>query len=299
MKRLNFKRIFLAAVILSVSQSFTPAYAQLNLLGSSYYWNTYLNNPAMVGQVKGLSFDITHRQQWNMMPGSPVTQSLSGSYGTDKRVALGMNIHNDKAGLQRWTRVLGTYAYKLPLNIKEDALHLGVSFGYSNEKLNNQDIIADPDDASIGRYNDRESYLDGDFGVAYTTRGLSVEGAIPNLKSFFYKDNPDLVDRAVFFSAMSYKFYLGNQANPAGIEPKVVFRGIKGYDNIIDIGTNVSLLDNQLQLMTMYHTTGSFTSGFGFTYKTISIYGIYTSETSDINGYTNGNFELNLKLIAF
>lgn len=299
MKRLDFKKMFLVAVVLSVSQSFAPVYAQINLLGSSYYWNPYLNNPSMAGRVKGLSLDITHRQQWNSMPGSPVTQALSGSYGINQKVGLGMNIYNDRAGLQRWTRVMGTYAYRLPLNVKEDALHLGISFGYSNEKLNSQDLIADPNDASIGRYNDRESYLDGDFGVAYITQGLSVEGAIPNLKSFFYKDNPDLVDRAVFFSSMSYKFHLGDQTNHTGIEPKVAFRGIKGYDNIIDIGTNVSLLDDQLQLMMIYHSTRSFTSGFGFTYKTISLYGSYTSETSDINGYANGNFELNLKLIAF
>ena len=144
--------------------------AQLNPLTSMYFQNQYLGNPSLVGIDTGLTFNLAYRAQWNGSPGAPVTQSFTGNYRATDRVGLGINVSNDKIGLQRWTRAVATYAYHLPLSTNGNELHFGVSLGFSNERLDADLVNGDPRDAGISQYNQRSTYVDGDFGVAYTAQ---------------------------------------------------------------------------------------------------------------------------------
>jgi hypothetical protein len=169
--------------------------------------------------------------------------------------------------------------------------------GFFQERLDDQNVIGDPDDVSIGRYNQRETYLDGDLGVAYSGSKLSLQGSLPNLKRFFKQDEQEnTVDRSVFFASAGYKLLLESKENGFNIEPKACFRGVKGYDNILDLGCSMNIEDNRIQLFGMYHTSRSATYGMGFQYKSMAFSGIYTTETSVLRGYTEGSFEVNLRL---
>ncbi|HEY0896332.1 MAG TPA: type IX secretion system membrane protein PorP/SprF, partial [Sphingobacteriaceae bacterium] len=190
----------------------------------------------------------------------------------------------------------GSYAYHLPLNTDGQALHFGVSVGFASERVMNENLNGDQGDQSVGRFNQRETFVDGDFGAAYTDSRLSIQAALPNLKSFFGTDENKAVDRSVFYSAVSYKWFFGTGVNSGTIEPKVAFRGVKGHDNLIDAGANLSLINNQLMLSGMYHSSQSATFGVGVIYnKALSILGMYTTETAALRGYTNGNFEVGVR----
>lgn len=275
------------------------AKAQLNPLNGIYFQNQYLANPAMAGLDEGLKLNLGVRKQWATMPGSPRTQSLSGHYAFTEKVGAGISVYNDKSGLLSRTRVMGSYAYHLPLN-ESSKLSFGISLGFMNERIMNENISGDANDTSVDQFNQRETYMDGDFGAAYTGKRLTLQAAIPNMKRVFKKDVSDAVDRGTFFSAASYKFAMDHALPGFAIEPKVVLRGVKGHDNIIDAGANFSFSNTAFNFMALYHTSQSATFGFGVELGPVGqLLGMFTTETSILQGYTGATFELGLKLNLF
>lgn len=272
------------------------AKAQLNPLSSQYYTNQYLINPAFAGAVQGLKVNGAYRKLWSNVPGSPLTQNLTVDYGFG-RVGLGLTVNNESAGLQRQTRVVGSYAYHLPLNGDDQQLHFGVSLGFMSQRLENSDIYGNPSDPMVGQYNDRKTYLDGDFGASFTSEHFNIQASIPNLKSVLKKDVIKLADVATFYTAVSYRVDLSEGPEGIDVEPKVAYRGVKGFDNIWDAGTQFGIADRQAFILGMYHSTKNATFGLGMDYKRkYLISGTYTTQTSALSSYTNGSFQLSLRL---
>jgi len=270
------------------------AHAQLNPMGAVYFQNQYLGNSAMAGSEKGLNLNLGYRKQWNNIPGGPTVQTLTADYGFNDKVGLGLNIYNDKAGLFKRTRTVASYAYHLPLNAENQHLSFGLSLGFLSERLSDEDVNGDAGDMNVSNYNQRDVYIDGDFGIAYTSNTFSLQASLPNMKGFFKKDvNSNSVDRSTFFSAASYKLKLNESL---GAEPKVCYRGVKGFDNILDAGVNLTYANNRVNLFGMYHSSESATFGLGVIYQSVGINGMYTTATSALGGYTNGNFEVNVKV---
>ncbi|WP_082035788.1 PorP/SprF family type IX secretion system membrane protein [Pedobacter lusitanus] len=293
-KFLHQQFVFAALLTISLFAGLQKASAQIRPLGTQYYENQYISNPAFAGMDQGMNINISYRNQWRSIPGSPVTMAVSGDYRVVDKVGVGFNVYNDKAGLIGRTRVMGTYAYHLPLNIDNRELHFGISLGMMKERLDEQSIIATPDDIAAARYNQRKSYVDGDFGIAYTTDRLTLQAALPNLKKFFKKDEMNAVMGSTYLAAVSYK--IGTTLDVVSIEPKISFRGAKDIDNIWDIGTNLKLENNLVSFLGMYHSDKSSTFGVGINYENFFIQGFYTSQLAGERQRTGGDFEINLKI---
>jgi len=289
-------KIALGLVVLS--SGIQQASAQLDPLAAQYYSNQYLANPAFAGATgEGLKVNAAYRKLWSNIDGAPKTQNITADYGFNNKVGMGLNVNNESAGLQRQTRVVASYAYHIPLSSGGQQLHFGISAGFLSERLENSDIYGNPNDVLVGNYNGRKTYLDGDFGAAYTSGRFNLQGAIPNLKSFFKKDEIQQADVATFYSAASYRISFSEGINGVDMEPKVALRGVKGYDNIWDAGTQLTFADKQLLFLGMYHSTESATFGLGMDFrKKYLISGTYTTQTSALTGYTNGSFELNFRI---
>lgn len=287
------------AAFLFLATTISVVKAQLNPLATQYFQNQYLFNPAMSGINPGLNVNLSVRKQWSSIPGAPFTQAISTDYLLN-RAAFGVNIYNDQSGLLKSTRAVATYAYHIPLGRDNQKLNLGLSAGILSQRVPADQVIGDQGDLSVARYNGRKSYVDGDFGASYTSNNLSVQAALPNLRSVFNQDNLNYtVDRSLYFSAISYKFNLGETLNGIALEPKVCFRGVKGYTNILDAGANLMFADKQFFIQGMYHSTKSATFGFGLNKNSYSILAFYTTETDAISNYTNGDFEISLRLNLF
>lgn len=292
MKKYTCTILFLLSIILIAGKSS----AQLNPLAAQYFNNPYLGNPAYAGIDSGLNLGLAYRKLWSGVPGTPELQNLTATYGK-KRAGIGLNINFDRAGLQRQTRVVGSYAYHLPLGSKHQQLHFGVSLGLMNQRLSNSDINGNPNDPLAQQYNQRETYIDGDFGVLYTSEKLKLEASLPNLNSIFKRSEMKLADIPTFYAAASYSLVLMDELDGIELEPKLAYRGVKGFDNIFDIGTSLTLANRQILLMGMYHSSQSASFGVGLNYKRkYLISGAYTTQTSALSSYTNGSFELALKL---
>jgi type IX secretion system PorP/SprF family membrane protein len=287
------KIIYIIIILISGSVQLK---AQLNPLGSQYYINQYLINPAFAGTDQGLKVNGAFRKLWSNINGSPISQSLTADYGFSK-VGIGLNVTSESAGLQREIRAVATYAYHLKLNNDANQLHFGISGGFTNQRLENSSVNGDPNDPLINQYNDRDTYIDGDFGVAFTTNKLTVQGSIPNMKSFLKKETIKQANVNVFYSAISYKFNFNEGMNLVQVEPKVALRGVRGFDSIWDAGTLVSIANKKILFTGIYHSTESGTFGLGMDFQNkYLINAMYTTETSALSGYTNGSFEVNLRL---
>lgn len=274
----------------------TPAFGQLNPMGSVYYQNQYLINPAMAGLEPTLNINTALKVQWIGVEGGPRIQYLTADYGLpNEKVGVGASLYNESAGVINKIRGTISYAYHLPLNNGSSFFDFGLSTGIVNESINLDKAKGDLSDDVITSFNDRKIYLDGDFGIAFRAKALTIQGVLPNLKRFFKRDVlRNVVDRSIFFIAAGYKIQTDNVVN--AIEPKLVYRGVQNYKDIIDVGVNLQFLDEKLSLNGIYHSTNSFTTGFGANFKNqFSILFQYTTNTSEMQNYSNGEFEVGLK----
>lgn len=288
------KRIASLLIVIIAS---VQAHAQQSSLAAQYFINPYLSNPAMAGLDKGVQINLNYSKQTGDIPGSPICGSLSVTYGDGKRAGLGLNILNEKEGLFNRTHITGSYAYRIPL-AADQKLSFGLSLSVLKEGIDANEAIGDIYDPAIRYFSDRELSIDGAFGIAYSLKGLTIQGSIPYLRSFFKNDTTsDDIHRPVFFTAAGYKLDLTDGSGVTFVEPKVCYRGIRAYDNLWDAGVNVGLADNWLNVMSVYHSTRNATFGFGVNFKpAVLLSFMYTTGISNADRYGNNEFEAGLKL---
>jgi len=296
-------RVLVVSCIIAVT-CVNCAYAQLTNIQSIYFQNQYLANPAMAGIEKQLNLNMDYHQQWIGVPGSPTLATFTADFNSGNKVGLGLNVYNDNAGLMNRTRIMGTYAYHIPLNDKGAKLSLGLSIGFSDAHINESNIVGDQGDLAVSQFNSQGIYADGDLGVAYTSPKFNAQFSLPNLKRAFFQKQADAVDveASTFYAAMGYKVQLtyDNNYSIFSIEPKVAYRGIMGYSNVFDVGFNLyrtTFEDNyQLNLQSMYHSDNSLSMGFGIDYHTLGLLFTYTYNTGPLSSYANNTFELGISL---
>ena len=289
MKKLNLLIFFLLMQSLS--------YAQLNSLGSMYFQNRYLANPAMAGTIPGFELNGGYKAQWTKIDDAPVLSAVTATYGLpSERVGLGLIFYSDKAGAIQQVQTKITYAYHIPLNASESYLDFGLSAGLMDQSIDFDRINADFEDQVLYAFNKQRAYFDGDLGVALRKDQLTVEGVIPNLRRFLKRDDlRRLSERNTFLASVSYKF-LSNGQSVSGIEPRLVYRGLENFGDILDLALNLGFASDKLTVNSVYHSTGNFTFGIGATYaNSLSILAQYTTNTSALRRYTNGEFEVGLR----
>jgi type IX secretion system PorP/SprF family membrane protein len=287
----NFLLNFAIVAIIGIS-SVNQVGAQINPIGAQYFQNRYLANPAMAGYQSGLSINLAYRKQWNNIPGAPQNVSVTGDYGTEK-VGVGFNFYKDEAGLLSRSRVQASYAYHLPLSDDGKKLHFGVSLGIQSQHLNSNNIIGAPNDLMTVRFNEQAKIIDGDFGMAYTSNNLSIEGSITNLKSQLKIENLQPADFGTFYTAIGYKIKLTDWQ----IEPKVVYRGVRNFKDLIDLGAEIRTASDQLGFMSMYHSNNSMSFGISYQQKkNWQLFFLYNTPTQALRSYATGTFEVGFQL---
>jgi type IX secretion system PorP/SprF family membrane protein len=285
-----FKGLYISIIALlfcSVNLS-----AQINPLAAQYFQNKYLGNPAMAGIKQGTHLNLGYRNQWSNIQGSPQNLSVTGEYGSEK-VGAGINFYKDEAGLLSRSKIQGTYAYHLPLNNDQKSLHFGVSLGLQTNTLNLQGLVGSPNDLTAIRFNDQERIIDGDFGLAYSDEHFILEGSFSNLKNQLQIEDNEITNYATYMAAMTYKLKLSDFQ----VQSKLVYRGVKNFDDILDLGFEIRTPDNQLGFMSMYHTNKSMS--FGLSYERLKqwqLLMLYNTPTQAIKSYSTGTFELGLQL---
>ncbi|GAA0558092.1 PorP/SprF family type IX secretion system membrane protein [Chitinophaga japonensis] len=292
--------LLLAAGCISqgMAQGLSDAPALLEPSGTQWFQNQYLANPAMAGIDTGLHLNAAYRRQWSGVEGAPRTAFFTADGLVGKRVGAGLHIFNDQAGLIDRTRVALSYAYHLPLGNRGQQLHFGLSLALNVQRLDYSHVDGDITDPSLAGFNRRDNYFEAEYGMAYTDGRWTLQGALPNIRTLFTGDDKGVNGGGIFFTAASYRFTLPGAISR--IEPKVAYRGVKGYDNILDAGLQVGFLDNVASVMGMYHTSKSVTAGLGVNIaKTVLIQALYTTQTGGIKTYVDGAYEVGATVNLF
>lgn len=180
------KNIILSlALIISSASSF----AQNQFHIGQYAIHQPFLNPASIGSMENINVAMLYKKQWVKFKGAPHLQGFNFNMPLtkEKKAFAGLNILNDRAGLNNSTEVSGTFAYKLKTS-KKSRLVFGLTASLNL-------IKSDLSDASVIDVND----------PVYTTNTPTF--ALPNFK----------------FGAYYYfkKFYLGFVA-PNILENKVI-----------------------------------------------------------------------------
>lgn len=272
--------------------------AQLVPFQSMYFQNRYLANPAMAGIDKGLNFEMDYRKQWTEFPGMPQTSNFSADYGTGDKVGLGFWVNDDQSGLIRSTRFEGSYAYHLPLSEQNEHLNFGLSFGLNDSRVNTNQVNGDISDQVIANYNLIKPYFDGDVGVAYTSPRWYLGLSLPNIRSTLFNQSDKIynADLAFFTAIASYKIPFQSDDGAFMLEPLAAYRVVQGYNNIVDGGFNFIMHNYGLYLQAIYHSSQTMGVGFGLDQHNYGLNFSYNMETGALSNFTNGAFEVGLRL---
>ncbi len=100
-----------------------------------FMYNKLLYNPGYAGSRDVTSVNAQYRNQWAGIPGAPKTMNISvdglaGSYMKPfRKVATGLNITNEKAGIETNTNIRAYYAYRI--RFSKSVLSMGLQAGGS------------------------------------------------------------------------------------------------------------------------------------------------------------------------
>jgi type IX secretion system PorP/SprF family membrane protein len=198
---------YLRSIVYAIVLSFFSGaiYAQQVPMYSQYMMNGFLVNPSFAGRDGYTTVNLTVREQWVGMAGSPSTYAasfqtrilknsfISKSTAVRKKivkptrggkVGLGGYIFNDNNGIMKRTGLQAVYAYHIPMGttggIPND-LSFGLALTAYQFAINTNGLIYNPDDPLLNNY-DRSVFIpDFNFGTSFTTTKYYVGFAMTNL----------------------------------------------------------------------------------------------------------------------
>ena len=114
--------------------------AQQPALYTIYMYNTYGVHPAYAGIENTLVATGTVRQQWAGLKGAPSSQQINANLPLNAiNSGIGINLENDRVGVEQNIAASLTYAYKI--RISNDAtLSIGANAGFLQKSITGADI---------------------------------------------------------------------------------------------------------------------------------------------------------------
>ncbi len=272
--------------------------AQQDPMYTQYMFNTQTINPAYAGTWESVGFMALGRHQWTGISNAPATYTFSMQAPLkNERVAMGLNVINDKVGREKRFYMFADYSYLVPLTEKTN-LRLGLKGGFTNYSNNLEEYtILDSDDPSfVGQIN---SNFKPNFGVGAFLYGKRayLGFSIPKIVNSKYENNYEnfsiegelrhyfLIAGAVFDMGQNVKF------KPTALT-KASFTSETGTPVQLDLSGNF-LIKDRLWLGAMWRSGDSygFIAQFLFAEKLRIGYAIDFS-TSNLKHYNNGTHEV-------
>lgn len=254
MKIMNKNFYFLFVLLLFVPK----LHAQQEVMFTQYMFNPMALNPAYAGSHESVSITGLVREQWVGLEGAPSTQTFSiHSPTSNRKVALGLGIINDRLGVSRRTKLNLNYAYRIFFPKRKATLSFGlrsslVNYATQFSKLRVRQV------GDINFENNDLSKLLVNFGAGlyYYTDRYYVGFAVPKLLT------NKLSKTSSSFAREQRHYYLrGGLVFPLGdafkLRPHFVMKATEGAPLEFDINANL-LIKEVLWLGVSYRTGDSF-----------------------------------------
>lgn len=200
---MRYLRSILPGIVLSFI--FGATFAQTVPMYSQYMMNGFLINPSFAGRDGYTTVNLTVREQWVGMAGSPSTYAasfqtrilknsfISKSTAVRKKivkptkggkVGLGGYLFNDNNGIMKRTGFQAVYSYHIAMGRTEgipNDLSFGLALTAYQFAINTNGLIYEPNDPLLNSY-DRSVFIpDFNFGASFTTSRYYLGFAMTNL----------------------------------------------------------------------------------------------------------------------
>jgi len=259
-------------------------------------FNPYLVNPSTLATTRKSELNLLYRQQWTGIEDGPQTIQVDYQHALDNRMALGINIYNDKTILLSNLSTMATFGYKVPL-ATDHILSFGLSAGFLSSRLRVEDIAdIDSSDPVILNNSGNSFAFNGAFGVSYTYRNFIIGGSLIRLfnNKNYSADSvanlsfSQLKDRIIF---TGYTFHLSETFN---LQPNFSYRFTADNVNFYEASAIFSYKE-------MISLVGGYRENFGPTaivrvaIKDLQIGFAYDLPSTKASVSTGGTNEIQLK----
>jgi len=298
------KKSYLLLTLLILLGSFSGK-AQQDPQYTQYMYNTQVVNPAYAGNRDVLSFGLLYRTQWVGLDGAPKTATLTADTPIGNNMGLGLTIVRDEIGPSVETNVTADYSYTINLSDASE-LSFGLKAGLDIldvdfSKLN----IADEGDVFESNIDNKVEPQIG-AGIYFNTDRFYTGLSVPNFLTTKHFDESDIddpdaeatsaADRLHYFLIAGYVFDLNDNLK---FKPATFIKAVTGAPLQIDLSANFLIvekftagvayrLDAAMSAMVGFQATDQIFIGFG-----------YDFETTDVQKYNDGSYELMIRFDVF
>ncbi|MBL0744247.1 PorP/SprF family type IX secretion system membrane protein [Chryseolinea lacunae] len=166
-------KFFTIVSVLLLASLALPCAGQQYPFYTQWIFNPYTINPSMVAAGRRTEANITYRQQWTQIQDGPRTLQFDIQHPLDSRMAIGLNVYDDRTVLVSATSAMLTFGYKVPL-ATDHSLGFGISAGVFSNRIRLNDITnpIDLQDPALLSTTSNNFSFDGQFGVNYTFKSF-------------------------------------------------------------------------------------------------------------------------------
>jgi type IX secretion system PorP/SprF family membrane protein len=141
---------------------------------TQYMFNPYMVNPSMLAVNRQSEINLLYRQQWTGIQDGPKTLQFDFQHPFSNRVAVGLNVFDDRSILLSRTSAMATFGYRVPL-ATDHILSFGLSGGFFSNRIRVEDIPnIDANDPVILNSSANNFSFNGQFGLSYSFRNFNV-----------------------------------------------------------------------------------------------------------------------------
>ena len=261
-----------------------PLRAQQDPLYSQYMFNMLAINPAYTGIYDHFNASLLSRYQWNRLPGSPATNTLTANTSLlGGKVGLGAIILKDQLGVNKNTEGHITYSYKIATPYY--ALSFGLQTGFVNYRYDYSELnLRYVDDPSFMPGLDNATRINFGAGVAFKNDRMFAGISVPRILNNSYDDgisNSTRYERHYYVTGA----YLLDVKRGLQFKPMMLLRVVDNAPTSLDI--HGSLLFNN-KLWTGLYTRNFNSFGVMFQYELLLKYKVgYSFEIPGPNFIAN------------
>lgn len=278
----------IAIALLSITSTFSQQLPQF----TQYMYNTISINPAYAGSRETLSFVGLHRRQWVGIDGGPTTSTASlHTPLRNEKVGLGFSFINDELGYQNFTYLYADFSYTIQVG-QETKLAFGLKGGFTAYSIDQELLLAEPDDPAIFGIQDRFNPNIGAGAFLHTNKWYVGLSAPRILNTDDVDGNIEALERVSYYLTGGYVFDLSKSTK---LKPAFLVKATNGAPISYDLTANF-LFNEKFWLGAGYRineATAAFSGIADFQVsQQLRLGYAYDHPISDIRPYSSGTHEI-------
>ncbi len=280
---------FFIFILFGVQAQFTPQF-------NTYIYNGLAINPAYAGSRECLSITAVHNSQWVGLNGAPTTDYLSLHTPLKKNHAIGLNMFNDRIGIQNHTGFYPSYAYHLRIN-KKQHLSFGVSAGFSYLQTRESEIKTVDSDNLFYENSSRFYFPNIGTGLYYYSEKFFIGLSLPLIYTKPISQ-PTNSQYNVQLSNTVYSVTAGTLIklkDKLFLKPSVLYSNLGNNFHYASFNANLYIKE-KIYFGAGYILNNSFTALFGFQLnERFEMAYNYAFQNSLLRNYAKGTHEIMLR----